>query len=903
MTIEVNGRSFDQTPRPGQCLRTFLRELGWFGVKKGCDAGDCGACTVTVDGEPVHSCIFPAFRAAGRSVTTIEGLGTLGTLHPMQRAFLEAQGFQCGFCTAGMIMTAAHLDQGQKRDLPAALKGNLCRCTGYRAIADAIDGAAHCERGGGAGTSAPAPAGPGIVTGTVRFTLDVAMAGLTHIKILRSPHAHARIRSIDRRAALAVPGVIVVFTHEDAPDTRFSTGRHEIEADDPFDTRLLDDTMRFVGQRVAAVVAETEAAAEEGCRRLVVDYEVLRAVFDPDEAMRPGAPNLHPGPTGLDEPDVFVPQTSSNVLATVRGHVGDADRGFAEAAVVYENSFDTQRLQHAHLETHAALGWMDEHGRLVLRSSTQVPFLTRRAVAKLFALPLDKVRVLCERVGGGFGGKQEMLTEDLVALAVLKTGRPAKLEFTREEQFVGSTTRHPMRIAVKLGATREGRLTAMEMRVVSNTGAYGNHGAGVLHHGCGESVALYTCPNKRIDGIVVYTNTLPSGAFRGYGLSQTIFAVESAMDELAHRLGITPMALRRLNAVRPGDPLISVNADKHDVEYGSYGLDQCFDAVEAALAGPAPVAPPQGAAWVCGSGVAAAMIDTIPPRGHYSDARITLRPDGRYGLTVGTAEFGNGTTTAVSQIAATALGTSADRIVVTQSDTDTLGHDTGAYGSTGIVVAGRATLRAAEALAGLVQARAASLLGVEAKACRLEGDHVRCGERSVALADLAQAPDLVATGHFDGTPRSVAFNVHGFRVAVNRQTGEIRILQSIQAADAGFVINPMQCRGQVEGGVAQALGGALFEHVDIDGHGRVTTATFRNYHIPAFADVPRTEVVFASTADSLGPLGAKSMSESPFNPVAAALANAVRDATGVRFTSLPLAPDRIYAKLQGEAAA
>ncbi len=866
MTVTVNGRPFDQVPRPGQCLRTFLRDLGWFGVKKGCDAGDCGACTVALDGEPVHSCIVPAYRAAGRSVTTIEGLAPgAGVLHPMQQAFLACQAFQCGFCTAGMIMTAAHLDQGQKADLATALKGNLCRCTGYRAIADAFAGTEHRQIGA-AGASVAAPAAHGVVTGGVRFTLDIGLDGLTHIKLVRSPHAHARVRAIDRSAALAVPGVLAVFTHEDGPATRYSTGRHELDGDDPADTRLFDDTMRFIGQRVAAVVAETEAAAEEGCRRLAVAYEVLPAVFDPEEARRPGAPLLHPAPTGLAEPDVSVPAAPSNVLATVTGRIGDTAAGFAEADLVYAGTFHIQRLQHAHLETHAALGWRDAAGRLVIRTSTQVPFLTRRALCKLFDLPPEAVRVYCERVGGGFGGKQEMLVEDVVALAVLRTGRPAKLEFTRNEQFVGATSRHAMRIAVKLGASAAGRLTAMQIDVLSNTGAYGNHGAGVLHHGCGESIAVYRCPNKTVDGAVVYTNTVPAGAFRGYGLSQVVFAVESAIDELARTLGHDPVAFRRLNMIRPGDPMISVSADKHDVAYGSYGLDQCLDAVEAALADPAGLPAPTGPMWALGQGLALAMIDTIPPRGHFSDCRIERKADGRFTLAVGTAEFGNGSTTALAQIAATALGTTADVIDVVQSDTDAVEHDTGAYGSTGIVVAGQAALRAATALA----------------------------------AQLQAGGDTVAKASFDGTPRSVAFNVHGFRVAVNRQTGEIRILKSVQAADAGVVINPMQCRGQVEGGVAQALGGALYEDMSVDGQGRVTTATFRNYHIPAFADVPATQVIFADTRDSLGPLGAKSMSESPFNPVAAALANAVRDATGVRFTSLPLAPDRIFAALQPE---
>ncbi len=886
----VNGTLATETPRPGQCLRTFLRQIGWVGVKKGCDAGDCGACTVLVDGEPVHSCIFPAHRARDREITTIEGLGTPDALHPMQQAFLDASGFQCGFCTAGMVMTAASLNQAQKRDLPAALKGNLCRCTGYRSIEDAIEGRVNA----GTGRNVPPPAGPALVTGQARFTFDVLPDHPLHIKLLRSPHAHARIRSIDRAATLAMPGVHAVLTHEDAPQARFSTGRHEIDADDPFDTRVLDEVVRFRGQRVAAVVAQTEALAEDGCRRLVVDYEVLPAVFDPEAAMRPGAPALHADKVGVRS----ILDARRNIVAEVRSETGDVETGFAEADAVHEATYSVQRIQHASLETHGAVGWLDPEGGLTLRSSTQVPFLTRRALCTLFGLPAEKVRVLCGRVGGGFGGKQEMLTEDVVALAVLKTGRPCKLEFTREEQFIGTTSRHPMTISIKIGAARDGRLTAAALRVVSNTGAYGNHAGGVLHHGCGESVGVYTIPNRRIEGYAVYTNTLPAGAFRGYGLSQVTFAVESAMDELARMLEIDPFAMRRLNAVRPDD---AHRAEHGDVEFGSYGLDECLDWVEAALKARRASPSPAGH-WATGEGMALSMIHTVPPGGHFADATLRVRPDGGYEIAVGTAEFGNGSTTTHVQMAAEALFTSPDRITVTQSDTDVVPHDTGAYGSTGLVVAGKAVLRAAEALRQVIVARASAITGVPVEDCRLASDHVACAGRRIDLADLHAEAALAGVllrgdGHFDGTPRSIAFNVQGFRVAVHRITGQIRILDSVHAADAGRVINPMQCRGQVEGGVAQAIGAALYEDLDIDAAGQVKTAAFRSYHIPAFADVPRTEVFFADTTDRLGPLGAKSMSESPFNPIGAALANAVRDATGVRFTALPLAADRIYETL------
>jgi CO/xanthine dehydrogenase Mo-binding subunit/aerobic-type carbon monoxide dehydrogenase small subunit (CoxS/CutS family) len=881
MNLTINGTPRDLQPRPGQCLRTLLREQGVFGVKKGCDAGDCGACTVHVDGAPVHSCLFPAIRAAGRSITTIEGLANGPTLQPMQQRFLDAQGYQCGFCTAGMIMTAAALNQAQLAELPVALKGNLCRCTGYRAIADAIAGRREAELpppGQACGASLAAPAGPALVTGQARFTFDLAVDHLLHLKILRSPHAHARITRIDKTAALAVPGVQAVLTYEDAPDKQFSTGRHQDPADDGFDTRVLDRVLRFAGQRVAAVAAETEAAAEEACRRLVIDYEILPSVLTPEAALAPGAPLVHEHAPG-------------NIVATVTGDIGDADSAIAAADFVYEGTYTTQRVQHAHLETHGAIGWPAPDGTLTIRSSTQTPFLTRDALADLYDLPREKLRVLCGRIGGGFGGKQEMLTEDIVALAILKTGRPVKYEMTRLEQFTATTSRHPMQVRVRLGANRDGTLTAIELEILSNTGAYANHASGVLYHASGECIAVYRCDNKKVRAKAVHTHTLPAGAFRGYGLSQTNFAVESAMDELARLVGITPFDLRRKNVIRPGDPIVSISLHKHDVEYGSYGLDQCLDLVEQAMADEKPALP----GWASGWGMALGMLDTIPPRGHFSTAHITLTEAGDFELAVGTAEFGNGTTTVHAQIAASELGADPAAIRIAQADTALLDHDTGAYGSTGTVVAGLATQRAARDLAAQILARAAAKTGLTTEDCRILPGAVAAGDTMLRLADLAP---LTASGHVTGSPRSVAFNVQAFQVAVNCGTGEVRILRSLHAADAGRVINPMQCRGQVEGGVAQAIGAALYEQMLLDADtGAVSNGSFRNYHIPNLADVPRTEVMFADTYDRVGPAGAKSMSESPYNPVAAALGNAIRAATATRLHATPFAPDLIFEAL------
>ncbi|AYV28599.1 Xanthine dehydrogenase molybdenum-binding subunit [Streptomyces sp. ADI95-16] len=918
--IEINKERFDTEPRAGQCLRTYLRERGWFGVKKGCDQGDCGACTVHVDGQPVHSCLYPAVRAGGRSVTTVEGLAAAGgELHPAQRQFLDAQGFQCGFCTAGFLMTTAALqaergtahDDGKLDDLPRAFKGNICRCTGYRAIEDAVRGVKHTElpeAGQAVGRSLGAPAGPLVVTGTARYTFDVEVPGLLHMKLLRSPHPHARIVGIDTRDALRVPGVRAVLTHHDAPDRLYSSARHEHPTEDPMDTRVLDDVVRFVGQRVAAVVADSEQAAEEGCRRVVVTYEELPYVIDPEEAMLPGAPVLHPkGP----ESGIF--RAENNVCGEVHHTLGDMEKGYAEADVVHEETFQTQRVQHASLETHGSVAYFEpkESGdgeRITVRSSTQAPFLTRRALCALYDLGEDEVRVVAGRVGGGFGGKQEMLTEDIVVLAALKLRRPVKLEFTRAEQFYGATTRHPFKITIKIGAKADGTLTALRIRVLSNTGAYGNHGPAVMFHSVGESFAVYKAPNKEVEAYSVYTNGVPAGAFRGYGLGQVLFALESVMDELAVKLGMDPLVLREKNVIGAGDHLVTPIGHEEDLFIASYGMKQCMDVVRKAIAEDRSHEDvPEG--WLTGTGAAVAMIATGPPGGHFADARVSLLRDGTYDIAVGTAEFGNGTTTVHKQITAGALNTTVDRIAVRQSDTDVVRHDTGAFGSAGTVVAGKAVMLAANSLAERLRTFAARHTGVARHLCELGAEAFDCAGRTVTLKELYEAAydrnaldEIAADGHWGGSPRSVAFNAQWFRLAVDPDTGEMRILRSVHAADAGKVMNPMQCRGQVEGGVAQALGATLFETVRVDERGEVTTAAFRRYRLPQYADVPRTEVHFMETSDAIGPLGAKSMSESPFNPVAPAFANALRDATGIRFTELPVTRDVVWQRIALERA-
>jgi CO/xanthine dehydrogenase Mo-binding subunit len=460
-----------------------------------------------------------------------------------------------------------------------------------------------------------------------------------------------------------------------------------------------------------------------------------------------------------------------------------------------------------------------------------------------------------------------------------------------------------MKTHVKIGAKKDGTLTAIQFRVVSNTGAYGNHGGETLANGMSGPWAIYRCPNKKGDGYAVYTNLQCGGGFRGYGTGQTTFGIESALDELAGLLKIDPIELRRRNVIGPADNMESVWKEASDLTMGSYGLDQCIDAVEKALAGGRGLSKPDGNDWLEGSGMALSMLDCVPPTEQRSGSEVALLADGSYHFTVGSVEIGNGLVTAQQQVVAQIMGCPASRVTFLNADTDRTPYDSGTFASVGMMVPTKAVENASLALRDKILAFAARTTGTKPEHCRLEDAAVVCGKRRLALTELYAAganegEDFVAFRKAYGSPRTVAFIAYGVRLAVHRVSGEIRLLFSIEAVDTGAVINPNQVRGQVIGGVVQGIGYALQEKMVYDEAGAVVNPTLRNYRIPAFADAPVTEVFFADTYDRIGPLGAKSVAENTINPVAPAVGNALKAATGVRFTALPFSEDRIFSKLQ-----
>ncbi len=746
-----------------------------------------------------------------------------------------------------------------------------------------------------------------LVTGRPAFTDDFALPGMLTGKILPSPHAHARIRKIDASAARALPGVRAVLTWEDVPRVPHTTAGQAWPEPSPYDTYLLDNKVRFVGDRVAAVAAETRAIAEEALRLIEVDYEVLPAVLDIEAAIRPGAPLIH------DEPDsTNIHDASRNIAGHISKELGNIAEGFRQSDLIFEREYRTHRQQHCPLEPHIAISWLDPDNRLVIRSSTQVPFHSRRQVAMILQLPVQRVRVIKPRIGGGFGGKQEMLLEDICGALALATRRPVKIEFTRAEEFFMARSRHPQILHMKMGVKRDGTIVASQLKVLATTGAYGSHANTVQGNTGSKVLPLYRAPNMLFECDIVYTNTPVAGAFRGYGCPQGFFAQETLVDEIAHELGIDPIEFRLKNAIRLGDT-DELSAVLGEGRKGlprlvrSCGLPECLERGAKAVgwAEKRKRTSDPASHLRRGVGVAATMQGSGIAGVDWASALLKMSEDGSFHLFSGAADVGAGADTVLAQIAAETLGVTLDKITVTTGDTDTTPFDVGAYASSTTIISGGAVKKAAEKVR-------EQLLSVAAKMLELPPDSLQCRDNrvsapcgaSVTMSEIAlramykdKFQIMEGASHFN-TDSPPPFCVTFAEVEVDTETGKIKVLNLVSAVDAGVAINPLQAEGQVEGAAAQGLGYALTEEMVLDASGRMINPNFLDYKMFGPQDLACLKTILVETHEPLGPYGAKSISEVPINGPAPAVANAVFNAVGVRLRKLPMLPQDVLQALR-----
>lgn len=750
-----------------------------------------------------------------------------------------------------------------------------------------------------------------LAAGKPVFADDIEMRGMLHAAMLTSPHAHARIVRIDASKARALPGVHAVLTHEDVPRVIYASGGQSYPNPPPYDQVSLDNKVRHVGDRVAVVAAETPEIAREALRLIDVEYDVLPAVFDMEATMQPGAPVIH------DEPDaVGIHNAQRNIVHHIDAPVGDAESAWAKADHVFEGEYRVHQVQQSSIEPHIVLTWWDEDDRLVIRTSTQVPFHVRRMVAPLLNLPVKKIRVIKPRIGGGFGGKQEMLIEDLCAHLTIATGRPVRFEYTREQEFTSARSRHPQIIRFKTGVTAEGEVVAAEMYIIGNTGAYGTHGLTVQMVSGFRGLTTYNAPYSRFTCDVVYTNIPTPGAYRGYGAPQSLFAVEVHMEEIAHALGMDLIEFKRRNWIKEGDAMVMAVAlgegreGKPQVVTTS-ALAECVDIGARAMGwhekrgrDRTVLGKPH---LKRGIGLAVVMHGTGIAGLDMGAASIKLNDDGSFNLLFGATDLGTGADTVLAQIAAEALGVPVEDMIVYAADTDMTPFDTGAYASSTTYISGGAVLKAAQQVREQILSHAArhmlncdpaDLHLQDRKVIHHDGREVTL--EAVALHSLHQESQhqIMATASHMSDVSPPPFAAQFAEVIVDTQTGQVTVERLLMAVDCGIAINPITASGQVEGGMTQALGYAHCEEMAYNADGALQATRLGDYHIYRADEMPDLEVIFVETYEPSGPYGAKAVAEIPKDGVAPALSSAIFDATGVRIREIPFTPERVWRALQ-----
>lgn len=750
---------------------------------------------------------------------------------------------------------------------------------------------------------------PGLVTGWAKFTSDLKLESLLHARILYSPHAHANIRNIDVSKAASLPGVEVVLTHKDLPRICHTTAGQGAPEPSPYDTFLLDKKVRFVGDRVAVVAAQSPDIAEQALSLIKVEYEVLPSVLDPEQAMNSGAPVIHDEKEAHAEiPVPYAPK--KNLVASASFSIGDVEKGLSQADFIFDHEYETQYAAHCSIEPHMVITYLDEQGRLVIRTSTQVPFHVRRIVARCLQLPVSQIRVIKPRIGGGFGGKQEVFLEGLCAACTRKTGRPVLLALSRKEEFVSSRTRHPQKIRLRSGVRKNGDITALDLQVLMNTGAYGSHGLTVLCNTGSKTLPLYHCPNVSFSGKTVYTNLPVGGAYRGYGATQGYVAQGIQMDEMAAAIGMDPVEFHKRNHIREGEtsPVFqALGEGREGVEMiiDTCGLDECIDQGAREIGWIEKRGNPGKDFLKRGVGMVCLMQGSSIPEIDMGAALIKMNEDGSFNLLVGATDLGTGSDTILAQIAAEVLSVPLEKIIVYSSDTDMTPFDVGAYASSTTYLSGQAVKKAAEQVKDQILSVAANMLDVNKEDISLRVEHACAGEKKVSLSRIAhyslyeheQFQIMGSSSHI--TRKSPPpFAAHFAEVIVDTLTGKIALLKYVAAVDCGTAINPRLAQGQTEGAVLNGISYALTEEYIFDRRGRMLNPDFNYYKIFSTRDMPEMKTILVPSYEPTGPFGAKSVSEININGPIPAISNAIYDAVGIRLRKTPFTSDRVLEALK-----
>lgn len=907
VTFVLNGRENTVEAKPGEMLVNVLREeLGLTGTKIGCDEGECGACTVLIDGQPVLSCLYPVYKVQGRNVQTVEGVASDEKLHPVQAALVSHDAIQCGYCTPGMVMTAISILEDipnpTVEEIKDGLGNNYCRCTGYVKIVDAIQDAAAVIRGDKASlTQIELPRKDAVarVTGEEKYGSDLKLDNMLYGKVVWSGVAHAEILGIDTSAAETTPGVVRVITHKDVPGKNlFGSMGYDQPA-------LAEGKVLFAGEAVAVVYAETKEAAAAGASRVKVTYRELPGVFTPQESLKEGAPIL---------------KGENNVFHRTLVEKGDIDAGFKQADIIIEDDYQTQAIEHLFLETEGGIGVMDD-GVVTVYQATQWPPGDQMQLADILGLPLEKVRVVQTPIGGAFGGKMDLTTHPYLALGAYLTGRPVKVVLTRPESIRMHVKRHPFYLHYKLGATREGKIVALHAQIVSDGGAYRSTTDDVLEQATVFASGPYAIPNVKLTGVSARTNNVPCGAMRGFGAQQVTFAMESQVDRLALALEMDPFVLRRKNMLDVGSTLVTGQILKNSI-----GAKPVLEAAEKALKKVHLPEPKPGKR--IGIGVAAGMKNVGLGIGNDDSVHVSLElePDGKILLRQGAIDLGQGSNSAMCQIAAKAMDIDYDLIRNLAGDTK-YGQDGGiTAASRQTHMTGQASYKVSTQFKTTLVEYAAKVYQVDPQKIKLthEGDVIDLGreERIGNLQDLAKKAEErgekvyehlhyippktyrimpvekrkdmgISDDEYINYP-AFCFGCQVIISEVDEETGHVDVLKVIAAHDVGTAIRPASVEGQIEGGVVMGLGYALTEEF-IQEKGVVISDEFHKITTPRSTLPTEIQTILVDDPHPHGPFGAKGVGEGAYMPTAPAVVNSINNAVGVRIKSIPATKDKVLA--------